>query len=90
VGGGQSDKLYFTKPEPGFPHVNMEVADSANWQGRRKTDRESSNVWMSQKPVRLVENGKELLWWSEREDGGTCTCMTDREAEEPDYQRRNT
>jgi len=27
-------------------------------------------VWMTQKPLRLVENGKEMLWWSERDGWG--------------------
>src|SRR5713101_4216228 len=71
-----SDKLYFTSRSRDFRHVNVEVADSATGKGQKLIE-ESSNVWMSQKPVRLVENGKELLWWTDR---GTCTCMTDRES----------
>jgi len=64
-----SDKLYFTSRSRDFRHVNMEVADSATGKAQKLIE-ESSNVWMSQKPVRLVENGKELLWWSERDGWG--------------------
>src|SRR5258708_2346711 len=60
-----SDKLYFTSRSRDFRHVNVEVADSATGKAQKLIE-ESSNVWMSQKPVRLVENGKELLWGSER------------------------
>src|SRR5258708_36819901 len=64
-----SDKLYFTSRSRDFRHVNVEVADSATGKAQKLIE-ESSNVWMSQKPVRLVENGKELLWWSERDGWG--------------------
>jgi dipeptidyl aminopeptidase/acylaminoacyl peptidase len=64
-----SDKLYFTSRSRDFRHVNVEVADSATGKAEKLIE-ESSNVWMSQKPVRLVENGKELLWWSERDGWG--------------------
>src|SRR5229473_979235 len=64
-----SDKLYFTSRSRDFRHVNVEVADSATGKAEKLIE-ESSNVWMSQKPVRLMENGKELLWWSERDGWG--------------------
>jgi len=64
-----SDKLYFTSRSRDFRRVEVDVADSTT--GRvQKLIEERSNVWMSQKPVRLMENGKELLWWSERDGWG--------------------
>ena len=63
-----SDKLYFTSRSRDFRQVEVDVADST---GKvQKLIEERSNVWMTQKPLRLVENGKELVWWSERDGWG--------------------
>jgi dipeptidyl-peptidase 4 len=64
-----SDKLYFTSRSRDFRRVEVDVADSTTGKVQKLIE-ERSNVWMSQKPVRLVENGKELLWWSERDGWG--------------------
>jgi dipeptidyl aminopeptidase/acylaminoacyl peptidase len=64
-----SDKLYFTSRSRDFRRVEVDVADSATGKVQKLIE-ERSNVWMSQKPLRLVENGKELLWWSERDGWG--------------------
>ncbi len=64
-----SDKLYFTSRSRDFRRVDVEVADSVTGKAQKLIE-ESSNVWMSQKPLRLVENGKEMLWWSERDGWG--------------------
>src|SRR6267154_545481 len=64
-----SDKLYFTSRSRDFRRMDVDVADSTT--GRvQKLIEERSNVWTSQKPLRLVGNGKELLWWSERDGWG--------------------
>jgi len=64
-----SDKLYFTSRSRDFRQVEVDVADSTTGKVE-KLFQERSNVWMTQKPLRLVDNGKELLWWSERDGWG--------------------
>ena len=64
-----SDKLYFTSRSRDFRQVELDVADSTTGQVQKLIE-ERSNVWMTQKPLRLVDNGKELLWWSERDGWG--------------------
>src|SRR5260370_23692279 len=63
-GADTSDKLYFTSRSRDFRRVDVNVADSATGKGQKLIE-ERSNVRVSQKPLRLVENAKELLWWSE-------------------------
>ncbi len=65
----RSDKLYFTSRSRDFRRVDVNVADSATGKVQKLIE-ERSNVWVSQKPLRLVENAKELLWWSERDGWG--------------------
>src|SRR6266481_3912028 len=64
-----SDKLYFTSRSRDFRRVDVNVADSTTGKVQKLIE-ERSNVWVSQKPLRLVENAKELLWWSERDGWG--------------------
>jgi dipeptidyl-peptidase-4 len=64
-----SDKLYFTSRSRDFRKVEVDVADTTTGKVQKLIE-EQSNVWMSQKPLRLVENGKEMLWWSERDGWG--------------------
>src|SRR6266481_7010415 len=64
-----SDKLYFTSRSRDFRKVEVDIADGATGKVQKLIE-ERSNVWMSQKPLRLVENGKEMLWWSERDGWG--------------------
>jgi dipeptidyl-peptidase 4 len=64
-----SDKLYFTARSRDFRRADAFVADTAT--GKiTKVIEERSNVWISLKPMRLIDNGKELLWWSERDGWG--------------------
>jgi dipeptidyl-peptidase-4 len=64
-----SDKLYFTSRSRDFRRVDVCVADASTGKVVKLME-ERSNVWMSAKPLRLTENGKELLWWSERDGWG--------------------
>ena len=64
-----SDKLYFTSRSRDFRQVEVDVADGTTGKVQKLIE-ERSNVWMTQKPPRLVENGKEMLWWSERDGWG--------------------
>lgn len=64
-----SDKLYFTSMKRDFRAWDVDVADTST--GAVKTIFEdTSNVWMDTRPLRLVNNGQELLWWSERDGWG--------------------
>jgi len=64
-----SDKLYFTSTNRDFRKVDVCVADTSS--GASKTlIEERSNVWLSVKPLRLVGNAHELIWWSERDGWG--------------------
>jgi|HubBroStandDraft_1064217.scaffolds.fasta_scaffold05884_3 dipeptidyl-peptidase 4 len=61
-----SDKLYFTSTNRDFRKIDVCVADTST--GASKTlIEERSNVWLSPKPLRLTNNGQELIWWSERD-----------------------
>ena len=61
-----SDKLYFTSRSRDFRRMEVDVADTTTGKVQKLIE-ERSNAWMSQKPLRLVENGKEMVWWSERD-----------------------
>jgi dipeptidyl aminopeptidase/acylaminoacyl peptidase len=61
-----SDKLYFTSMARNFRSVDVLVADTST--GAVKTlIQERSNVWLDVRPLRIVNNGQELLWWSQRD-----------------------
>jgi dipeptidyl-peptidase-4 len=64
-----SDKLYFTSRSRDFRRSEVCVADSSTGKTTKLIE-ERSNVWISLKPLRLVDNGKELVWWSERDGWG--------------------
>ena len=64
-----SDKLYFTSRSRDFRRADACVADTATGKATKLIE-ERSNVWISMKPLRLVDNGKELVWWSERDGWG--------------------
>lgn len=64
-----SDKLYFTATDRDFRSIDVCVADSASG-GSKTLIEERSNVWLSFKPLRLIDNGRELIWWSERDGWG--------------------
>lgn len=64
-----SDKLYFTSRSRDFRRVDVCVADTTTAKVSKLIE-ERSNVWLTAKPLRLVDNGKELVWWSERDGWG--------------------
>ena len=64
-----SDKLYFTSMSRDYKHVAVCVADTSS--GNIKTLlQEDANLWLDVRPLRLVNNGQELIWWSERDGWG--------------------
>ena len=67
--GDGSGKLYFTSTDRDFRKVDVCVADTSTGSSKTLVE-ERSNVWLSTKPLRLVNNGQELIWWSERDGWG--------------------
>ena len=61
-----SDKLYFLKTSRDVHRIDVCVADTST--GTSKTlIEERSNVFLDSRPVRQINNGQELVWWSERD-----------------------
>ncbi|MGH9518539.1 MAG: DPP IV N-terminal domain-containing protein, partial [Terriglobales bacterium] len=61
-----SDKLYFTALGRNFRDDDVCVLDTAT--GAVKTlIQENSNDWMDTRPLRLVDHGQQMIWWSERD-----------------------
>ncbi len=64
-----SDKLYFERSSRDLHRVDFCVADTSS--GTVKTlIQERANVFIDVKPVRILNNGAEILWWSERDGWG--------------------
>ena len=61
-----SDKLYYVRTSRDLHRVDVCVADTSS--GASKTlIEERANVYIDVKPLRQVNNGAELFWWSERD-----------------------
>jgi dipeptidyl-peptidase 4 len=64
-----SDKIYFTRSSRDLHRVDVCIADTAT--GASKTlIQERSNVYIDTQPLRQIGNGRELIWWSERDGWG--------------------
>jgi dipeptidyl aminopeptidase/acylaminoacyl peptidase len=61
-----SDKLYFIAHNRGERSWDVCVADTSTGTPRTLIQ-ERSNIWLTTQPLRIVENGKELIWWSYRD-----------------------
>jgi dipeptidyl-peptidase-4 len=61
-----SDKLYFTRSSRDLHKVDLCVADTTTGDVRTLVE-ERLNVYIETRPVRLINGGRELLWWSERD-----------------------
>lgn len=64
-----ADKLYFVRNSRDLHKFDLCVADAKTGEVRTVVE-ERLNVYIETKPVRLVNNGQELLWWSERDGWG--------------------
>jgi dipeptidyl-peptidase 4 len=64
-----SNKLYFNSTDRDFRKIDVNVADTSSGVSKTLIE-ERSNVWLSVKPLRLVADGQELIWWSERDGWG--------------------
>jgi dipeptidyl aminopeptidase/acylaminoacyl peptidase len=64
-----SDKLYFVRTSRDLHRVDVCVADTAT--GTSKVlIQERANVFIDVQPLRQINNGAELFWWSERDGWG--------------------
>jgi dipeptidyl-peptidase 4 len=61
-----SDKLYFTRNSRDLHKVDLCVADTATGEVKTLVE-ERLNVYIETRPVRLINGGQELIWWSERD-----------------------
>src|SRR3984957_15328704 len=64
-----SDKLYFTRTSRDLHRVDVCLADLAA--GTVKSIiQERMNVYIETKPLKLIDNGAAMIWWSERDGWG--------------------
>jgi dipeptidyl aminopeptidase/acylaminoacyl peptidase len=61
-----SDKLYFTRSSRDLHKVDLCVADTATGDVKVLVE-ERLNVYIETRPVSLINNGQEFVWWSERD-----------------------
>jgi dipeptidyl-peptidase-4 len=64
-----SDKLYFIRSSRDLHRIDVCVADTATGVSKVLI-KERSNIDMDTKPLRQIDNGRELIWWSERDGWG--------------------
>jgi dipeptidyl-peptidase 4 len=64
-----SDKLYFTRLSRDMKRLDLCVADAATGEAKAVIQ-ERMNVYLEDKPLRVINNGAELIWWSERDGWG--------------------
>ncbi len=64
-----SDKLYFTRMSRDLHKADLCVADTSTGDIRVLIE-ERLNVYIETKPIRLLEGGQEMIWWSERDGWG--------------------
>lgn len=67
--GPGSDKLYLTRSSRDLHRVDLCVADLATGEVKPLIQ-ERMNVYIETKPLRVIANGGELIWWSERDGWG--------------------
>ncbi|HYL74086.1 MAG TPA: DPP IV N-terminal domain-containing protein [Bryobacteraceae bacterium] len=67
--GPGSDKLYFSRISRDMHRVDVCVADTATGEVKPLIE-ERMNVYIDSKPLRVINNGAELLFWSERDGWG--------------------
>jgi dipeptidyl aminopeptidase/acylaminoacyl peptidase len=64
-----SDKLYFTRSSRDLHKTDLCLSDARSGEVKTVIE-ERLNVYIETKPIRLVNNGQEILWWSERDGWG--------------------
>jgi dipeptidyl-peptidase 4 len=61
-----SDKLYFTRLSRDMHRLDLCVLDTAKGEAKPLVQ-ERMNIYIESKPLKLVGNGGEFIWWSERD-----------------------
>jgi dipeptidyl aminopeptidase/acylaminoacyl peptidase len=64
-----SDKLFFTRLSRDMHRLDVCVADTATGEVKPLIQ-ERMNVYIESKPVKIINGGAELIWWSERDGWG--------------------
>ena len=64
-----SDKLYFTRLSRDMHRLDLCVADTTTGEVK-PVIQERMNVYIESKPVKVIDNGAALVWWSERDGWG--------------------
>jgi dipeptidyl-peptidase 4 len=64
-----SDKLYFTRLSRDMHRLDVVVADTTTGDARTVIE-ERLNTYIESKPLRLANNGADLIFWSERDGWG--------------------
>jgi dipeptidyl-peptidase 4 len=67
--GDASDKLYFTRVSRDRHRLDVCLADTETGDVKVLIE-ERLNTYIDEQPLRLVRNGKEILFWSERDGWG--------------------
>ena len=67
--GASSDRLYFTRLSRDQKRYDICVADATTGESRALIE-ERSNTYIESRPLRLVDSGQSLVFWSERDGWG--------------------
>ena len=67
--GPGSDKLYFSRLSRDMHRLDLCVADTASGEVKPLIQ-ERMNVYIESKPLKVINNGTELIFWSERDGWG--------------------
>jgi len=67
--GPGSDKLYFTRLSRDMHRLDVCGMDTASGEVK-PVIQERMNVYLESKPLKVIGNGSELIWWSERDGWG--------------------
>jgi dipeptidyl-peptidase 4 len=64
-----SDKLFFTRQSRDLHRLDVCTLDTATGEAKPLIQ-ERMNVYIESKPLKVINGGSELLWWSERDGWG--------------------
>jgi len=67
--GPGSDKLYFTRLSRDMHRLDLCTVDTATGEVKPLIQ-ERMNVYIESKPLKVIDNGNTLIWWSERDGWG--------------------
>jgi len=67
--GPGSDKIYFTRLSRDMHRLDVCIGDTTSGEVKPLIQ-ERMNVYIESKPVKVIDNGAGLIWWSERDGWG--------------------